>query len=184
MTILVTGATGTVGRHVVEQLVQRGQPVRAISRNPKRANLPESVEVISADLNNSGTLKQALQDVMSMFLIVSSDQANANLQTDPKIVKMAEEAGVQKITVLVGFEEGPVEDALKNSKMKWTLLKPTEFMSNVLEDWKESIRSEGMIQEPFGDAQSARVHEADIASVAVTALLEDGHEGKSYPLLA
>jgi uncharacterized protein YbjT (DUF2867 family) len=75
-----------------------------------------------------------------------------------------------------------VEEALKNSQMEWTLLKPGEFMANILVDWRDSIRSEGIVREPFGDAQSARVHEADIAAVAATALLEQGHHQQSYVL--
>lgn len=57
-----------------------------------------------------------------------------------------------------------------------------EFMANVLADWRETIRTEGVVREFFGDALSARVHEGDIAAVAVEALLGDGHHGRSYPL--
>lgn len=181
MLILVTGATGTVGRHVVEQLVNKGIQVRAVSRNPLKAKLPKEVEVVQGDLNVPRTLENAFHGVDGMYLITSSDQPDVDLQTDAEIVELAEKYGVKRVSVLVGYE-GSVEEALKQSKLEWTLLKPNEFMANVLDDWRESIRKEQVVREPFGDALSARVHEADIATVAVASLLEDGHHGKSYHL--
>ncbi|MGO4786122.1 NAD(P)H-binding protein [Paenibacillus sp. 2KB_20] len=180
MTILVTGATGTVGKHIVQQLVQQGIEVRAISRNPQQAKVPEGVKMVAGNLNDPDSLIPALQGVTAMHLIISSDEAYGTLQTDPRIIELAEKAGVKRVTVLVGYEEGPVEAALRDSRMEWTLLKPGEFMANILVDWQESIRTEGVVREPFGHALSARIHEADIARVAVAALLEEGHHGQEY----
>jgi len=184
MTILVTGATGTVGKHVTEQLVRRGASVRALTRNPGRARtiLPEGAEIVAGDLMRPESLREAVKGVEAMFLIVSSDEPQADLNTDPRVVAMAAEAGVKRVVVLVGFEEGPVEEAVRGSGMEWTLVKPVEFMANVLADWGPSIRGEGVVRELNGEARSARVHEGDIAAVAVEALLGDGHHGKSYVL--
>jgi len=184
MTILVTGATGTVGQHVTELLVQRGASVRALTRNPERARakLPEGVEIATGDLMKPETLEDVLQGVKAMFLIISSDEPNADLNTDPQVLALAEAAGVKRVVVLVGYEEGPVEEALRASGMQWTLVKPVEFMANVLADWRETIRTEGVVREFYGDALSARVHEGDIAAIAVEALLGDSHHGRSYPL--
>lgn len=184
MTILVTGATGTVGQHVTELLVQRGASVRALTRNPERARakLPEGVEIATGDLMKPETLEDVLQGVKAMFLIISSDEPNADLNTDPQMLALAEAAGVKRVVVLVGYEEGPVEEALRASGMQWTLVKPVEFMANVLADWRETIRTEGVVREFYGDALSARVHEGDIAAIAVEALLGDSHHGRSYPL--
>ncbi|GIO90169.1 NAD(P)H-binding protein [Paenibacillus lactis] len=184
MTILVTGATGTVGQHVTELLLKQGASVRALTRNAERARkkLPDGVQIAEGDLMKPGTLKDALQGVEAIFLITSSDEPNADLNTDPEMVELAKEAGVKRVVVLVGYEEGPVEAALRTSGMQWTLVKPAEFMANALVDWRDTIRSEGVVREFYGDALSARVHEGDIAEVAVLALLEDGHHGRSYPL--
>lgn len=184
MTILVTGATGTVGQHVTELLVQRGASVRALTRNPERARakLPEGVEIATGDLMKPETLEDVLQGVKALFLIISSDEPNADLNTDPQVLALAEAAGVKRVVVLVGYEEGPVEEALRASCMQWTLVKPVEFMANVLADWRETIRTEGVVREFYGDALSARVHEGDIAAIAVEALLGDSHHGRSYPL--
>ncbi|WP_025027939.1 NAD(P)H-binding protein [Caldalkalibacillus mannanilyticus] len=184
MTILVTGATGTVGKHVTDLLMKRGVSVRALSRNSETAKtkLPEGVEITEGDLMKPQTLHHAFQGVEAMFLITSSDQPYADLNTDPEIVFLAEKAGVKRVVVLVGYEEGPVEEKLRASGMQWTLVKPTEFMANALEDWSEIIREEGAVREYCGDALSARVHEGDIAAVIVQTLLEDGHHGQCYPL--
>lgn len=184
MTILVTGATGTVGRHVTDQLVQRGVRVRALTRNPARARarLPEGVELAAGDLMKPETLGDALQGVEAMFLIISSDEPNADLNTDPQIAALAEAAGVRRVVILVGYEEGPVEDAVRAGGMQWTLVKPSEFMANARDDWQEAIRTEGVVREFYGNARSARVHEGDIAAVAVEALLGEGHHGRSYSL--
>lgn len=184
MTILVTGATGTVGQHVTDLLVKREVSVRALSRNPKqaRARLPQSISIAVGDLMQPDTLQDALRGIESMFLIISSDEPNADLHTDPQVIQLAEEAGVKRVVVLVGYEEGPVEAALQASGMQWTLVKPAEFMANALADWRDMICTEGIVREFNGEALSARVHEGDIAAVAVEALLGDGHHSRTYPL--
>ncbi|MBH5318785.1 NAD(P)H-binding protein [Paenibacillus sp. GSMTC-2017] len=181
MTILVTGATGNVGRHIVNQLVQAGQHVRALSRNPEKANLPEGVEIVKGDLSSPETLNHALVGVTGIHLITFNGEGFGALQTGAEIVGLAEKAGVKRVTVLWNGEPGPVERAIEASNLEWTFLEPVEFMSNTHE-WAESIRSEGIVRDPFGDSLSALIHEADIASVAVAALIEGGHANKAYTL--
>lgn len=182
MTILVTGATGTVGRHVVEQLVNKDVQVRALSRDPKRANLPEGVEVAAGDLMSPETLIPAFQDVTALYLIASSDQAEATLETNPQIIDLAEKAGVQRVSLLTVYGDGPVEQAIKNSRLDWTFVQPVGFMANAIDDWQESIRNEGVVRKLGGDTRGAIIHEADIAAVFVETLLEKGHHGNFYTL--
>nr|CEL23240.1 Oxidoreductase [Kibdelosporangium sp. MJ126-NF4]CTQ94402.1 Oxidoreductase [Kibdelosporangium sp. MJ126-NF4] len=177
----MTGATGTVGRQVVQQLVRAGQQVRALTRNPAAANLPAEVEVLAGDLAVPQTVAPALADVTGMHLISFAGEGYAPLETAPEIVDLAAKAGVRRVTVLTGYQEGPVERAVEAGGFEWTHVQPVEFMANAL-GWAESIRSEGVVREGFPNLPSAKVHEADIAAVAVTALLEDGHAGRSYPL--
>lgn len=182
MTILVTGATGSVGRHVVEELVRRRAGVRALSRDPEKANLPEEVEVVSGDLAKPETLLPTLEGVTGVHLINfnGGEYGNAALETGPEIVELAAKAGVRKITVLCGGEEGSVERAVRDSSLEWTLLKPVEFMAGHDLDWGESIRAEGVVREPFVDRTSAVVHEADIGAVAAAVLAEgDCYSGKT-----
>jgi uncharacterized protein YbjT (DUF2867 family) len=183
MKILVTGATGTVGRHVVNQLIQAGHQVRALTRNPAKANLPAGVEVMAGNLAAPKTVEPALAGVSGFHLINfdSGADGGALLQTGPEIVALATQAGVRRITVLMGGEKGSVEQAVEASDLAWTLLQPVEFMANAL-DWVGSIRAEGVVRGPFAHRLSALIHEADIGAVAATALSEDGHAGQTYIL--
>lgn len=182
MTILVSGATGNVGRYVIDHLVQAGQRVRALTRNPANVTFPEGVEVVCGDLTVPESLVPALKDVTGMHLITFSSEGYGPLQTGPEIVKLATEAGVRRVTVLWSGVNGPVEQAVEASNLEWTFLQPTpEYMSNALL-WAESIRSEGVVREPFGNSLDAMVHPADIGSVAATVLTNAGHAGRTYTL--
>ncbi|RJX41480.1 SDR family NAD(P)-dependent oxidoreductase [Paenibacillus pinisoli] len=182
MTILVTGATGTIGRHVVEQLLKKGVKVRAVTRNPEKAQLPEGAEAAAGDLTQAETLREALSGVTGIHLIASSYDSYMPWNTDPALIRLAEEAGVKRVSVLMSYEEGPLEEAVKASSLEWTMLMPVEFMANALMDWQPSIQAEGVVREPFGSVRSARIHEGDIAAVSVAALTEAGHHGQSYYL--
>ncbi|GAA0923174.1 NAD(P)H-binding protein [Nonomuraea longicatena] len=181
MTVLVTGATGTVGRQIVKQLVERGERVRALSRNPARANLPAPVEVAFGDLADAGSLAPALEGVTRLHLVTfGGAELYAPLDNGKEIVELARRAGVERVSVLTGWDEGSVEAALGESDLPWTQIKCVEFMANVRE-WVPSVRDESVVR-MFGNWAGSSVHEADIAAVAVTALLEDGHAGRSYTL--
>ncbi len=181
MTILVTGATGTVGRHVVGELIEAGQRVRALTRDPARASFPAGVEVVAGDLTVTDSLVPVLEGVTAVHLITFGGDDYGSLRNGQEIVDLAVKAGVRRVTVLGGWDEGTLEPAVKASSLSWTFLQPTEFMANALQ-WAESIRTEGVVREPFAGATTAMVHEADIAAVAARALVEDGHAGRAYGL--
>jgi uncharacterized protein YbjT (DUF2867 family) len=182
MTILVTGATGTVGRHLVEQLVQAGEQVRALTRNPAKAKFSAQVEVTQGDLTNPASLAAVLEGVSGLHLINFGGDDYAPLQTGSEIVALAQQAGVQRVTVLRGGgENGTVENALEASTLDWTFLNPVEFMSGML-DWAKSIREQQVVRLGFVHRKSAIVHEADIAAVAAAALTQPGHGGKTYSI--
>ncbi|WP_101785944.1 NAD(P)H-binding protein [Nonomuraea indica] len=182
MTILVTGATGTVGRQLVAELVQAGHVVRALTRDPGRAALPEGVEVVAGDMADPDTLVPAFDGVTAAHLINFAGDDYAPLEHGDRIVELAVKAGVQRVTVLGGRADGPLERALAATELEWTLLHPVEFMANTLRWWTHSVRYEGVVKEPFGDRLSAMVHEKDIAAVAAVALTETGHGGRTYTL--
>lgn len=178
---LVTGATGNVGRYIVDELIKKGHRVRALTRSPDHANFPDEVEVTAGDLSKPKTVASAFEGVTGVHFITINGDGFGPLETAPDLVRLAENAGVKRVTVLWNGIPGPVEDAVKASNLKWTILQPQEFMSNALE-WKESIRDESVARETFGDRKTAYIHPADIASVAVTALKESGHHGKELVL--
>ncbi|MFF9869357.1 SDR family oxidoreductase [Streptomyces sp. NPDC013953] len=176
---LVTGATGTVGRQVVAELLRLGQRVRALTRDPATAALPDGVEVVRGDLTDPGTLGPALEGVTGLHLITFGGAYFAPLETGPRIVELAREAGVRRVTVLNGGGPTPLEEAVRASGLPWTVVMPVEFMSNALE-WAERIRDHDEVREPFTGRLSALVHEGDIGAVAAVALTEDGHAGQEY----
>lgn len=182
MTILVTGATGRVGRYLVDELLRDGQEVRALTRTPARAtDLPPDVSVAQGDLTDPGSLSAALEGVTGLHLLTISGADQAPLRTGPEIVEAARQAGVRRVTVLWSGQPSGVEEAVEASDLQWAILQPVEFMSNTLA-WTESIRSEGVAREAFADELSAVIHEVDIARVARAALTTDGHAGQHYSL--
>ena len=150
MTTLVTGATGKVGRHVVGQLLSEGRRVRALTRDPAKADLPAAVEVVAGDLTAPETLAPALEGASAMHLIAFGDERYTPLGNAPEVVERAARAGVQRITVLTGTDdELAVARAVEESGVEWAHLRPAEFMSNAL-FWEPSIRAEGVVREAIG----------------------------------
>ncbi|NRQ33350.1 NmrA family NAD(P)-binding protein [Nonomuraea sp. NN258] len=179
MTILVTGATGTVGRELVGQLARSGERVRALTRDPAGANLPAGVEVVRGDLTDAASLVPALAGVTGLHLITFG--GDEPLGNGAEIVALATAARVRRVSVLSGWDPSSVEAALAAGDLPWTLLRPVEFMANAL-DLAESIRADGVVRTFDLGRPSAMVHEADIAAVAAVALTQDGHGGMTYAL--
>ncbi|MGH3939495.1 MAG: NAD(P)H-binding protein [Pseudonocardiaceae bacterium] len=188
MTTLVTGARGTVGRHVVARLHNQGEQVRALTRTPNEVCAPEGVEVVSGDLLEPESLQTAFKGVERLYLFPVS-------QTVDEVVTLAVRSGVRRIVVLSSDslvtrletnrasteEHGAVERAVESAGIEWTFLRPFAFAGNAL-FWAHSIRTEGIVRAAYPHAAQSLVHEVDIATVAVIALLEDGHVGARYRL--
>ncbi|MEU8177067.1 NAD(P)H-binding protein [Microbispora hainanensis] len=184
MTVLVTGATGNVGRIVVEGLIRAGERVRALTRRPGEATLPPEAEVVFGDLADPATLAGPLSGVERVYLFPHPATAHA-------VVEQAKRAGVRRVVVLssgavtFGLDTDfhlPVERAVEESGLEWTHVRAGEFMTNRLELWGESIRTERVVRDPFPGQAGIPVHERDVADVAVLALTEDGHAGAAYTL--
>ncbi|WAP50660.1 NAD(P)H-binding protein [Arthrobacter sp. ATA002] len=180
MRILVTGATGQVGRNLVAQLQEAGHTVRALTRDPANADLPAGVEAVAGDLTDTTTLETAFEGMDAVHLITFGGDEREDLTNGKEIVQLAERAGISRATVLGGWEPTNVEEALQASSIAWTILQPAEFMANAL-DFAPEVRAARTVS-MLAAYPSAVVHEADIAGVVVTALTTDGHGGKAYPL--
>ena len=188
--ILVTGATGTVGREVVSQLLAAGKKVRAMTRNPAKARLDSRVEVVKGDFEAPDSLARAVDGVERVFSLTLGPQTGIH---EKNLAQAAKQAGVRHIVKLSALggngeirnairkwhDEG--EQAIRETGVGLTVLLPGAFMSNALH-WRESIRAQGKVFSNYGDGKLPPVHPRDIAAVAVRALTFDGHEGKSYPL--
>lgn len=163
--ILVTGATGNVGRPLVSLLHAAGQEVRPVSRQPLD-----------------------LEGISALFLMRPSAPADPG-----PVLDAAARAGVRKVVLLSsqGVRTRPAgaahaglaayETTLHDSGLDWTVLRPGGFASNALA-WADSIRSQGRVEAPFGDVGLPVVDPADIAAVAAVALLDQGHTGRTYEL--
>lgn len=181
MTTLVTGATGHVGRHVVAGLVEAGERVRALTRNPA-ATFPDGVEVVRGDLLEPASIPFDGVDRMYLF---------PEPRTAVELVARAKAAGVRRVVTLssggvtAGFDTDyqlPVERAVEASGLEWTHLRPGEFASNAARVWGPMIRADRVVRYPEPDAVGLAIHDADIAAVGVLALLADGHHGQAYDM--
>ncbi|WP_037671818.1 NAD(P)H-binding protein [Streptomyces griseus] len=179
MTFLVTGATGHVGRHVVDGLIEAGATVRALTRDPAAAHLPDGVEVREGDLTRAETWAAALKGIERLYLFPVPETA-------AEFVDAAKQAGVQRIVVLSsdavtdGTDSGHhtvVERAVEMSGLHYSHVRPGEFALNKLDVWAPSIAAEGVVRAPYASSRGLPVHEIDVAAVAVAALREDGLAG-------
>lgn len=175
--ILVTGATGLVGRALVMNLLAAGAQVRALSRHPKTGDFPDDVEVVAGDLGDPATLSAALAGVDAVYMF-SAGRPGRQFAT------VAQQSGVQRVVAVSGFDSDPndTEPWLAGAGLEWTHLLPTAFASNALRHWGHGIRAENLVRAPYPEAQTAPIHEADIAAVAAAALLDDRHTGQRYEL--
>jgi uncharacterized protein YbjT (DUF2867 family) len=189
--ILVTGATGTVGRALLDELATTGEPVRAMTRRPATADLPGSVEVVGGDLDDPASLEDALRDVDRVFAVSTGP---AGPVQDRDLAVAAAKAGASRIVKLSTLSvdddriDDPItrwhragEDAVRDSGVPWTFLRPTGFMSNALH-WAGTIASHDTVYHPYGDGRVALIDPRDIAAVAATVLTRPGHDGRAYPL--
>lgn len=186
--ILVSGASGNVGRCVVKQLMAAGETVRALTRDPANARFPAGVEVVGGDLSDPRTLADAFVGATRMFFFTP-------VQGGADAVRAAAAGGVRRIVVLssaatqkadpltnpIAARHDAVEQAVRAAGLRWTFLRPDSFAANALA-WAPSIRAEGVVRAAYGLSLRNPIHEDDVAAVATTALLEPGHENAAYLL--
>ena len=191
--ILVTGATGNVGRPLVAQLLARGAKVRAISRHPNTAGLPDEAEVVEADPSRPESLHECFDGITAIFL-----NARAVKTAAPEVLNLAKEAGLVRAVALAaanvdedharqpsrwrGDFNAELERAVMASGLEGVSLRPTEYASNYLGLWAAQLHSGHIIRAPYGASQHAPIDERDIAAIAVEALLTDRLLGQKVPL--
>ncbi|MEU4344449.1 NAD(P)H-binding protein [Nocardia sp. NPDC023852] len=189
--IFVTGATGTVGRELVRQLLALRVPIRVATRRPDSAGLPDGVQVVRVDLGDPEGLAGAMRGIDRVFLLSNGPEIPIH---DENLAGAAAQAGVGHIVKLSSGRTGddtatdPIptwhragEQAVRDSGVAWTMVRPLGFMSNALH-WADSIRDHDTVYAPFGQGRIAVVDPHDVAAVAATALTTDGHAGEIYPL--
>jgi uncharacterized protein YbjT (DUF2867 family) len=190
MTIIVTGATGTVGRHVVEQLVNRGADVRALVRDVSKANFPAGVDVVQGDLLDVDSLRSAFSGASTLFLLnaVVPDEYTQALIA----LNVAREAGIERIVYLSVIHSDlyvnvphfagkfGVERMIEQMGMNATILRPAYFMDNDV-TVLGVVREYGVYPMPIGDKGLAMIATSDIAEIAAVELIHRDRATRPIP---
>ncbi|WP_224363427.1 SDR family oxidoreductase [Hyalangium versicolor] len=191
--ILVTGATGTVGRELVKQLGAKGAKVRAMTRHPEKVRPPVSgeIEFVRGDFEDRASLLRALEGIDTVFLLSAPgpkvaihDLAMVEAAIRSRVRKMVKLAGMSAegySTFKVGSWHRPGEEALQTSGLAWTLLRPSSFASNTLR-WAPAIRAGNPVPIATGDGKQGVIDPRDIAAVAAAVLTSNQHAGNVYTL--
>ncbi|WP_166904200.1 NAD(P)H-binding protein [Mycobacterium sp. DL440] len=185
-TILVTGATGNVGRPLVSELVHAGARVRAVTRDPDAAGFPPGVEAV----------RSAAEGMAGASAVLLNSRALG--QELAATVELARAAGVQRLVALSainaddddsrqpsrvrGDRNREVEELAVASGLEWVSLRPTVFASNFAGMWSAQIRAGDVVSGPYAGASTAVIVDADISAVAAVALLTDDLVGQRIPL--
>ena len=192
MNILLIGGTGTVGSQTVRELLGRNVQPSVLTRSTEKVRqLPDGVRGVVGDLSQPETLSAALQGTERVILI--TPLTPSEVIEGLRVVRLAREAGVRRIAFLSIHDvekvpEAPhfsakiaIEHAIRESGIAWTFIKPNNFFQN--DFWFEQpIVDYGVYPQPYGNVGMSRVDTRDIAEALATAILDEGHEGQSYPL--
>ncbi len=191
--VLVTGATGRVGRSVVDLLTDAGVPVRVlVRRSESAAALPTNIEVVTGDLTVPESLDAALHAVSTVFLVWTAPPQTAAAVVD----RLA--AHAQRVVYLSAPHRTPhpffrqpnpmaalhaeIERLITDSGLDSTIIRPGMFASNALFWWAAAIRANRPVRWPYGAAETAPIDDRDVAAVVARTLYEDGHAGGDYVL--
>jgi uncharacterized protein YbjT (DUF2867 family) len=191
--VLVIGATGRVGRSVVDSLTGERVPVRAlVRRRESAATLPANVELVTGDLTEPESLDAALRTVRTVFLVWTAPPQTAAAVVD----RLA--AQVQRIVYLSAPHRTPhpffrqpnpmaelhaeIERLIAASGVDSTIIRPGMFASNAVHWWAAAIQAAGVVRWPYGAAETAPVDDRDVAAVVARTLYEEGHAGGDYVL--
>ncbi|MCT2593802.1 NAD(P)H-binding protein [Streptomyces sp. N2-109] len=182
--IVVTGATGNVGRALVRKLTEAQVPVTAAARRITDADVPPGVRAVAADLADPASLPGAFDGARALFLLVAGENPHG-------ILERAKTAGIRKVVLLSSQgagtrpeayrHPGRFEAAVRESGLDWTVLRSGGMATNAFA-WAESVRTRRTVAAPFGDIGLPFIDPDDVAAVAVSALTQDSHLGATYTL--
>lgn len=191
--ILITGATGTVGRELVKLMARPGKPVRVMVRDRRKAEsiAYPGVEMVEGDFGNVGTLDDALSGIHKAFLLSATDEHQSELESN--FVQAAARANLRHLVKLSALGASPnsparllrwhaeTERQIEAAGIPFTHLRPNQFMQNFLA-YRPTIQAQGAFYSPMGAGRISIVDVRDVAAVAAEVLEEHGHEGKIYDI--
>jgi len=191
--IVVTGATGTVGRPLVALLKDRDVTVRAVTRSTGSGTLPAGVESVTADLTRPESLAPALEGASALFVHPRAVGENAG-----KLLALAAQQGVRRVVTLsaTNVDDDPayqpsrlngdrnkeVEDAVAGSGLPWVAVQANPFATNTIGMFGAQVRAGDVIRGPYANFAEALIHESDLAAVIAHALLDDDLDGRRVPV--
>ena len=190
--ILITGASGTVGKAVLAEVARSGEKHRAMYRSKEdAANAPAETETVIADFSDKTSLALALRGVESVYLVCSP--IPALVQLEGNVIEAGEASGVRRIVLNSALGAGDytksfpswhrkVEEKLQAAEFRYCILRPNSFLQNMLTYYAPSIRAQGAFYAAMGNARTSYVDVRDIAAVAAKALQGSDHDGKIYEL--
>ena len=190
--ILITGASGSVGKAVLQEAIRQQSKVRAMYRSMAEAvKAPSGCEPVLADYSDKPSLRKALDGVTSVYIVCSPIPQLVELESN--MLDACKEAGVKHVVLNSAMGAGDygksfpswhrkVEDKLKTTGMSYTILRPNGFLQNIVTYNAPSIRAQGAFYGAMGKARTSYVDVRDIAAVAAKALRSSEHDGKTYEL--
>jgi uncharacterized protein YbjT (DUF2867 family) len=188
--ILITGASGNVGKEVLKQIARSGVPARAAFQSiTKASSAPSGVEIAVADYNRPETLQEALREVDRVFLVGPPTAQLPELER--KAMDVIKQSGVGQVVKLSAMggrdaifprQHAESEDYIRSSGVPHTFLRPNGFMQNMVNFNAATINTQNAFYGSEGDGQVSQIDIRDVAAVAVKVLTEDGHVGKTYTL--
>ena len=190
--ILVTGASGTVGKAVLKEVARSGEKHRAMYRSKvEAAKAPAGAEAVVADFADPSSLATALRGVESVYLVCSPIPELVQLESNA--IEALARAGVRRVVLNSALGAGDyaksfpswhrkVEDKLKATNLQYCILRPNSFLQNVVTYYAPSVRAQGAFYGAMGNARTSYLDIRDIALVAAKALRGGEHDGKTYEL--
>jgi uncharacterized protein YbjT (DUF2867 family) len=191
MTILITGATGTIGSLLVQQLADQHVAVNALTRDPSKAKFPSGVTAVSGDMLDVESMRKALQGVSTLFLLnsVSTQELTEAVLT----LNLARQAGIERVVYLSVFNgeafsnvphftsKHAVERMISQMGISATILRPNCFMQNDAMFFKDALMGPGLYPFPIGDKGVSMVDVRDIAEIAAQAVLKRERASQALP---
>ena len=188
--ILITGASGNVGKEVLRQITQTGVEVRAAFQSvSKAAGTPSGVDIVSLDYNRAETLQTALKGADRVFLVGPPTAQLPALEC--KAIEVIAQSDVQQVVKLSAMggreaifprQHAQSEQYIQATGVPFTFLRPNGFMQNMVNYNAPTINAQSAFYGSEGDGRVSHIDIRDVAAVAVKALTEDGHVGKAYTL--
>jgi uncharacterized protein YbjT (DUF2867 family) len=190
--ILITGASGTVGRAVLAEVTRSGRAHRAMYRSKEdAAKAPSGTETVIADFADRASLAQAFRGIDGVYLVCSPIRELVALESNA--IEACEASGVQRVVLNSALGAGDydksfpswhrqVEDKLKATHLKYCILRPNSFLQNIVAFYAPTIRSQGAFYSSMGSARTSYLDVRDIAVVVAKALKGGEHDGKTYEL--